>query len=580
MNSALKLPIVVGVTGHRDIRREDDAALTATVRGIFARLRVRYPRTPLLLLTPLASGADRLVARIAVAEGIPYRVPMPIPESEYRQDFTPEEDAEFVTLRNGAQAFFAMPFVNGNTLDNVVEPERRARQYAKVGAYIAAASHVLIALWDGKQTDSVGGTAQIVSFRLLGSPAEYRSFFSLLDAPDSGPVYHVVAARRSNPATLWPVGELRVLLGERTIAETDDPFQPLYRRIEEFNDDCDRIKPEIKPNQSATSALCEITEKLANHYRDCFHRAIKVIFLATAGAAVLLSLFAHLYGRDYQIVLPYAILVLVAVTVYGWAVRRRWQDRFLEYRALEIGLTVQRIWDLAGVPCSVADFYLRRQRSELDWIREAIRTWHRFEETAIFDPELGIAAVHDFVADQRAYFEGAADGQRRRFTFFETAATGALLAGFVFSIVLGAVAALHWFAPSHLQAIVHGVIAQPIAYQVLTALHLPTGSIPIVTDTLTHDAPVAAIAIITICAALLRDYPRRRAYHEQARRYAMMFALYDRALSVLLGVQHEPREKRLKVAQDVMLEIGREALAENGDWVLMHRELPIELLRV
>jgi hypothetical protein len=30
----------------------------------------------------------------------------------------------------------------------------------------------------------------------------------------------------------------------------------------------------------------------------------------------------------------------------------------------------------------------------------------------------------------------------------------------------------------------------------------------------------------------------------------------------------------------VIAEVGHEALAENGDWVLMHRALPIELLQV
>jgi hypothetical protein len=569
--SALKLPIVVGVTGHRDIRPEDEATLTAAVRGIFERLRARYPRTPLLLLTPLAAGADRLVARVAVAEGIPYRVPMPLPENEYRKDFGPAEDAEFSTLLVGAQASFAMPFAEGNTSENVDDPDRRARQYATAGAYIAGASHVLIALWDGKHTDTVGGTAQIVTFRLLGAPAEYRGSDSLLDAPESGPVYHVVASRRSNPATLRPIGEFRVLLADRTIAEADDPFKPLYRRIEEFNRDCDQIRPKISPNQSATFSLREMAEQLATYYQGKFHRALNRIFLATAAATVLLSLFAHLLGRDQWLVFPYALFMLAAGATYFRAARGRWQDRFLEYRALEISLTVQRSWDLAGVRCSVADYYLRRQRSELDWIREAVRTWHRLEDEIAFDPEIAVEAVHDFVAEQREFFSRVARRDHGRSQFFESAATASLLVGFFFSFLLLAVSIVHVFADTLLQAGMRGLAG---------ALHQDLRNVALITEMFTHDVPVAAIAIITIFAALLRDYPRRRAYHEQARRYAVMFAMYDRALHALLNVKDQPRERRLRVAQDVVLEIGREALAENGDWVLMHRELPIELLRV
>src|SRR5437773_400418 len=65
-SGAIGLPLVIGITGHRDLRGEDRAALEQQVRGIFMDLRNRYPATPLYLLSPLAEGADRLVARVAL----------------------------------------------------------------------------------------------------------------------------------------------------------------------------------------------------------------------------------------------------------------------------------------------------------------------------------------------------------------------------------------------------------------------------------------------------------------------------------------------------------------------------------
>jgi hypothetical protein len=56
------LPLVIGVTGHRDLRSEDRETLAGRLREIIAELRVRYPHTPLILLSPLAEGADRLAA--------------------------------------------------------------------------------------------------------------------------------------------------------------------------------------------------------------------------------------------------------------------------------------------------------------------------------------------------------------------------------------------------------------------------------------------------------------------------------------------------------------------------------------
>jgi len=122
------LPIIVGVTGHRDLRPEDIPALESAVRGVFERFLTSYPTTPLVLLTPLAVGADRLAARVAIAMGIHFRVPLPMPEAEYRRDFSPEENAEFDALLAEADERFTMPFVAGNDAENVRDPGHRARQ--------------------------------------------------------------------------------------------------------------------------------------------------------------------------------------------------------------------------------------------------------------------------------------------------------------------------------------------------------------------------------------------------------------------------------------------------------------------
>ena len=81
-------------------------------------------------------------------------------------------------------------------------------------------------------------------------------------------------------------------------------------------------------------------------------------------------------------------------------------------------------------------------------------------------------------------------------------------------------------------------------------------------------------------AALLQDYPRRRAFREHARRYAMMHGIYDRARLALEAQEHAPLARRYLLAQNVIQEIGWEALLENGDWVLLHRQLELELVHV
>src|SRR5438094_7688168 len=82
------LPLVLGITGHRDLRDEDIPGLEAAVKAIFADLQARCPNTPLMLLSPLAEGADRLAARVALDMGVRLVVPLPMPRQLYLDDFS------------------------------------------------------------------------------------------------------------------------------------------------------------------------------------------------------------------------------------------------------------------------------------------------------------------------------------------------------------------------------------------------------------------------------------------------------------------------------------------------------------
>src|SRR5690625_3944571 len=56
------VPMVIGVTSHRDIPEDEGGILRESVRDFFARLQREYPFSPLWVLSPLAEGGDQLVA--------------------------------------------------------------------------------------------------------------------------------------------------------------------------------------------------------------------------------------------------------------------------------------------------------------------------------------------------------------------------------------------------------------------------------------------------------------------------------------------------------------------------------------
>lgn len=204
------LPLFVGITGHRDLRDEDKKPLCDAVRREFRALRARYPHTPLIALSPLGEGADRLVARAAMEEGLRLIVPLPLPREIYEQSF--EDDAsraEFASFIEQAEAVFTLPWIAGTGADKdkcgcVTDPtpEQIEGQYAAMGAYLARYSHVLLAMWDGDdlhEHERIGGTAHIVRLRLHGAPPPYGPVVSPLERAGYGAVHHILTPRKSRP---------------------------------------------------------------------------------------------------------------------------------------------------------------------------------------------------------------------------------------------------------------------------------------------------------------------------------------------------------------------------------------------
>jgi len=214
-----RLPLVIGATGHRDLRDRDIPALESAVVDAIKRLKRNYlhddPETPLVVLSSLAEGADRLIARVAMDLGAKLIAPLPMEVSEYRHDFElglkPEAAAEFDRMKGDALATPVMRFAQGNTRENVCEEARRALQYRAVGLFIVRHCHVLVALWNGDERDpAVGGTAEVVSFKRDGT----------------GPVIHIVTPRAK------PGGNVTEVITEPWGLEFVTRYRALHRNYE------------------------------------------------------------------------------------------------------------------------------------------------------------------------------------------------------------------------------------------------------------------------------------------------------------------------------------------------------------
>ena len=141
-----RLPLVIGVTGHRDLRDQDIPRLEREVAAVLASLRRDFlgkdDETPVIVLSALAEGADRLVARVAVAQGARLIVPLPMPLDEYRRDFEPGlklgNIAEFDELFAHAIAAPVMPLHAASVEALRADQDKRDAQYRALASSLSS----------------------------------------------------------------------------------------------------------------------------------------------------------------------------------------------------------------------------------------------------------------------------------------------------------------------------------------------------------------------------------------------------------------------------------------------------------
>jgi hypothetical protein len=116
----IPLHLRVGVTGHRFIDQHDEALLTAVGEAldrIERHCRKGTTATPvnLTVVSALAEGADRIVARAAIGRGAILEVVLPLPLDDYLTDFESEKSrSEFCRLLvDHASAITELPAAGG-----------------------------------------------------------------------------------------------------------------------------------------------------------------------------------------------------------------------------------------------------------------------------------------------------------------------------------------------------------------------------------------------------------------------------------------------------------------------------------
>lgn len=607
MNDAI--PLMISVTGHREIAESQKSVVRQAVQDLLRSLRMKYPNTPLVILSPLAAGVDAWVAEAALElPDVPVELCAVLPWPKDVEDQIASGDGSRwgAGLISRATQKLQLPLPMDVTVDELRnEPNKREARFDAVGRYIARHGQILLAVWNGCSSDG-SHSAKVIEYHSKGAASPLGPQVTPLDRPELSAVYHIPIARASDatapypstPRWNWPqvdvvpdlrkpaqgwvnvlkssickffvrIHEIRHWLTnwkQRHENEGEHLLRQRWQAIDRYNRDVAKLinLPSFskKLEQSRSWLIPEadvpglpeevrhlrqafsVADVMALHWQSRYRRFVLVLFGIALWAIITLEIYAHRIS-EWPVLAIYIILLSCGYVVFRWTKLIGHQGRWLDARTLAEALRVQVYWRWAGKLNCVADHYLRHFRGELDWVRHAARAAYlmsgahnEFPVRTLVDEKKDIERVLEcWVVDQRKFFARSTPANAELEVTFETASRLA------FGVAVGSALFQLWFHRFH--------------------------------NHMSHELVLVTFGSL-VATAFLEEFSDIQAYALLARRYDWMASLFQTAehrLQPLISSPHFDRSTAHS-ALNLIFELGREALAENSDWVVQHRQRP------
>ena len=558
-------PLVVAVTAHRNLVDDEVPRIVNAIRQFFEELSTKFPATPITLLSPLAEGGGRLAAKVAIEMNMELLIPLPLPVDLYKEDFQNTASIEEFESLCQQGTIIEMPLFDGNTKEGIEVPgPQRNYQYAQTGIFLSSYSHVLLAIWDGKPSAALGGTAQVVDFHLTKmmrgitdvEPAARRLF----GRHEHDLVYHVVCARdQPGGAPARPLQPLQTFWltlenGYLRTKSLSESANRVFTRMDEFNadaerhssriskHDCDLMEPNLieRHSDKRINSLFKITDWLAVFYQKRVLAMFRSTYTLAFGMGLAFILYGEFQSKTFMIHV-FLYLFVIGVIIYVIAQRGRWHRKYLDYRALAEGLRVQLYWQLAGVREGteiqfIHENFLQEQDIELSWIRNVMRAGSIPFEFA--PPQAnGLDEVirhwfEDTSTGQLNYYRGKAFERERRSLVTRGIGIACLCSGMAVAVFLA-------FYNEQLPSDVRGPL-------------------------------IVLMGVLPLIAAVQEAYAHKKAEKELIKQYRFMERIFVNAKNQLDSAVSD-HDKRV-----ILKALGGVALDEHAEWILMHRERPLE----
>jgi hypothetical protein len=574
-----KISFMIGVVGHRDLVADEIPQIRVAVRRVLQRLRDDNPDVPLRLLCSMAAGADLLVAEVAAEIGISIIALLPYARRLCRDDLQSERDrSSFDRLCDSSEVVeLALPD-SSKADDGEMAGEQREGRLQRAGSLIARYSGVMIAIWNGVDTDHRAGTARAVEFRrrgvmptdeLLVAPRDV-----LLSPHDDDLNFEIRCSRSSQPNSNGVV--IRGFTGTDSHGGEELPqrLRTTFERLAAFNRDVEAFSDKIarqgrrlsQPSPTPVPQTLQYLDRLfsaadwmGSYYRRCFTRALKARYGLWAVMAFLLITFKKESTGKLAI---FAIIGVLAVFLFGtllamWAHRRSWHRKYLDYRALAEALRVDFFWEVAGVRKEfdgefAHESFLQKQDVELQWIRNAMRA---VSLQLAIRPSGDFAKGFPFVyaawvgdddlvngTGQMLYYRQRLQTLKRKLHNSERIDRALLFGGLVLALAFALDVALRSRSVYLLPEYLRGWM-------------------------------LWALALLPVYAAIFEIYLNEKADRALIRQYRYMYSLFSFAAGELRAAA--TNERKLEILRS----LGHACLAEHAQWILAHRDKRIQGMR-
>jgi hypothetical protein len=326
--------ILVGVTGHRKL--DDTERLVERVREALEKIRGMVPFRPgtavvLDILSPLAEGADRLVAReVLLSPSSELEVVLPLDRECYMTDFAAA----------GSKAEFLQLLSQARSVKELAPGGERTIAYERAGRYVVDHCDVLIAIWDGEPAAGKGGTAEIVEYaRARKCPLLW------------------ISSAKDHEIVFEPGMGIDAAAFERLDSYNSEHLDRgaiCRRRDTEF----DRLNGLARASGLREETLRPIAEKLLPHFvradilalrhQRLYYRAGSTIYLLAAGAVAVAAFQALFAPGIHGLAWLEVALIAAVLAVIAMGSRCRWHGRWIDYRFLAERLRSALFLALAG----------------------------------------------------------------------------------------------------------------------------------------------------------------------------------------------------------------------------------------